>query len=428
MLEIEKVLFKNSKSKERFHQLLERQLQRRGLDMSSVDKAFLEDISVSYEQWDRDLAILERSVDLSVAEYKQAAASMTALLQALPDQIVKIRADGVITFCSGESSGDAIINLVSSDNFYKALPEPQVAPIQKAVQRCIDSNRIQERELSINDGRITYLFEVRLIPTYGEQVIVLLRDVTVQRRNEQELNRVCEDLIRSNQELDDFAYIASHDLKEPLRGISNYSSFLLEDYNDKIDEGGTEKLKTLIDLSKRMEQLIDTLLDYSRVGRVDLAYGEINLQESVENVLQTLQFTIQEKEIEIRIPKDLPIVECDGARIAEVFRNLITNAMKYNDKEQKWVEVSFDIDPDSSIPTFYVRDNGIGIKENKFSTVFKIFKRLHSRNKYEGGTGAGLTIVKRIVERHGGKIWIESELGKGTAFFFTLQEGLHDGW
>lgn len=256
---------------------------------------------------------------------------------------------------------------------------------------------------------------------------------------QKELERTVEKLERSNHELKDFAYIASHDLKEPLRGIHNYSTFLIEDYGDKLDDDGRLKLETLCHLSQRLEKLIDTLLYYSRVGRLDMAMKETSLEKIVNDVLDTLRPRIEELEIEVRIPMALPNVHCDAARIGEVFRNLISNAMKYNNKEKKWMEIGFehrdDQDRDShdrhhmngAEYVFYVRDNGIGIRDKHMESVFRMFKRLHGRDKFGGGTGAGMTIVKKIIERHGGTVWIESTLGEGTTFYFTLQGGTTHG-
>ncbi len=237
-----------------------------------------------------------------------------------------------------------------------------------------------------------------------------------------ELRQRNEELNQSNKELDDFAYIASHDLKEPLRGIHNFSSFLLEDYAGKLDEDGRSKLETLMRLTRRMETLIDSLLQFSRLGRVDLATDRVDLNEIVAGILDSLAISLQEEHVEVRVPRPLPAVRADRVRVGEIFHNLIVNAMKYNDKAEKWIEVGWREEPDGP-PVFYVRDNGIGIPEKHHDAVFRIFKRLHGRDKFGGGTGAGLTIVKKIVERHHGRIWVESSAGEGTTFYFTLQEG-----
>ncbi|MEI6180527.1 MAG: ATP-binding protein [Chloroflexales bacterium] len=247
-----------------------------------------------------------------------------------------------------------------------------------------------------------------------------------------ELARLNDELMRSNVELDSFAYVASHDLKEPLRGLHNYAHFLIEDYGDIIDAEGQAKLATLVRLTQRMEALIDTLLHYSRVGRAELARAEVDLEGELADVVNLLGPRIQEGGVEVRIPRPLPRIHVDQARVREVFSNLITNAIKYNDHALRWVELGYVVlPPDAEVPAtepyvFYVRDNGIGIPEEHQETIFRIFKRLHGRDEYGGGVGAGLTIVKKIVERHGGAIWLTSQMGEGTTFWFTFAKLIVD--
>ena len=268
----------------------------------------------------------------------------------------------------------------------------------------------------------------------------LQAEVQVRRRAEEQLQYYAGELqernaqlLRSNQELDDFAYIASHDLKEPLRGIHNYATFLIEDYAGQLDAEGRAKLDTLKHLSQRLEALLDSLLAFSRVGRVHLATQPTDLNDLVAQVVDSLHISLQERGVTVRIPRPLPTLSCDQVRVGEVFRNLITNALKYNDKEEKWIEIgtlppaSGDAEGTSRPTAFYVRDNGIGIREKHFDSIFRIFKRLHGRDQYGGGTGVGLTIVKKIVERHGGRIWVESQWGQGTTFYFTLEKGSCEG-
>lgn len=258
------------------------------------------------------------------------------------------------------------------------------------------------------------------------RTVALRQELGERLRAERELEDRNTELHRSNQELDDFAYIASHDLKEPLRGIHNFAVFLLEDYGDKLDGEGRSKLETLTRLSRRMESLIDSLLQYSRLGRVDLAIDEVDLNEVVSGVLEDIGIGLRENRIEIRMPRPLPVVRCDGVRVRELYHNLIVNAMKYNDKPEKWIEIGWEDGGAGAAgtghpPSFYVRDNGIGIQEKHHDAIFRIFKRLHGRDKFGGGTGAGLTIVKKIVERHNGRIWVDSAAGEGTAIHFTLE-------
>jgi light-regulated signal transduction histidine kinase (bacteriophytochrome) len=242
-------------------------------------------------------------------------------------------------------------------------------------------------------------------------------------RKAEELSKLNAELERSNVELDSFAFITSHDLKEPLRGIHNYSHMLIESYGEQLDGEGQQKLQTLMRLTQRMESLIESLLYYSRVGRAELMRTEVNLNNLVSETLEMMQLRLQESNAQVHINGTLPNVHGDAVMLREVFENLIGNAVKYNDKGSRKVEVGHlaATEAAASAPIFYVRDNGIGIEARHHNDIFHIFKRLHGREQYGGGNGAGLTITKKIVERHGGRIWVESTPGAGTTFYFTLQ-------
>lgn len=258
----------------------------------------------------------------------------------------------------------------------------------------------------------------------------IVRDITERKRSEAELVDAAnalrqrnEDLLRSNQELDSFAYIASHDLKEPLRGIHNYASFLMEDYHDKLDDDGKDKLETLTRLTQRLDGLLDSLLELSRLGRVDFVPASIDLNQIVAETLEALAITLQQRKTAVRIPAPLPQVQGDAVLLGEVLRNLVTNAMKYSTSAEPWIEIGAEADPrhpQGNGIALYVRDNGIGIPAKHFETVFRIFKRLHEREAFGGGTGVGLAITKKVIERHGGDIWIDSTPGIGTTMYFTL--------
>jgi light-regulated signal transduction histidine kinase (bacteriophytochrome) len=219
--------------------------------------------------------------------------------------------------------------------------------------------------------------------------------------------------------LDAFVYSASHDLKEPLRSIEYYSQFLYEDYAGHFDGEGRLMLQALPQMSAHLRHLLDTLLHYARLGRQALDLQPVDAQQALDRQLQMLQIRLRETGATVRVPHPLPTVQSDPILLGELLMNLLTNAIKYNDKAEKWVEVGCVAGQDDKV-TFYVRDNGIGISPERQDEIFQIFRRLHERGAYGGGVGAGLTIAQQIVERHGGRIWLESTPTVGTTFYFTL--------
>jgi PAS domain S-box-containing protein len=241
---------------------------------------------------------------------------------------------------------------------------------------------------------------------------------------DESLNKSIE-IRKQNQELDEFAYVVSHDLKEPLAGISFISNLLVDDYFHVLDETGKTYVNSLIDFSKRLGSLIDALLDLSRVGRLTQPAENVPVAQVLTAVQRNLSFRLsqRDRDIQMRVPKLLPEVYGDKTRIEQVFYNLMSNALKFNDKPNVVVEVAWR-DHDAQFYEFSVADNGIGIEPQYYEKIFKIFERLNPREEYEG-TGAGLTIVKKIVEHHGGRIWLESQPQQGTTFYFTLPKIKH---
>ncbi len=247
------------------------------------------------------------------------------------------------------------------------------------------------------------------------------------------LSRLNTELARSNDELDSFAYIASHDLKEPLRGIHNYSVFLLEDYAELLDEEGVSKLQTLVRLSQRMESLIDSLLQLSRIGRLDLELQPTDMNQLVAEVIELLQPRIEQTHTTVEVRGPLPTIPADPTRLREVLNNLLSNALKYSNKPERLV-VFGEAEPGkagvrgaahaANYHVFYVQDNGIGIDPRHHDTIFRIFRRLHAQDKYGGGTGAGLAIAKKMIEKHGGELWVESVLGEGATFYFSIPKAI----
>lgn len=241
------------------------------------------------------------------------------------------------------------------------------------------------------------------------------------KENELNLYQLNVQLENSNAELAEFTYIVSHDLKEPIRGIHNYCKILLEECATSFDEETKRNLERLPKLAKRLEQQIDSLLEYSKLGKLNLTIETVDLNTLINESSEMIEHFKKAKNADIIIKNKLPKVKGDYLKLLAVFTNLISNACKYNDDPHPIIKIgSLPNEADPSKVIIYVKDNGIGIDEEHFQRVFTIFKRLHSQASYGGGTGVGLTIVNKIIKLHDGKIWIESKPGKGSTFYFTL--------
>jgi hypothetical protein len=242
---------------------------------------------------------------------------------------------------------------------------------------------------------------------------------------------------RSNKELEQFAYVASHDLQEPLRMVASYTQLLEKRYKDKLDQDAREFIGYAVDGANRMQRLINDLLDYSRVQTQGKSFETVDSHSAMGAALVNLASAIEESGAVVT-NGDLPMVEVDYSQLVRVFQNLIGNAIKFRGETSPRVHVSAKggttdhadgtypgkpaagrVTVSPSFWNFSVSDNGIGIEPQYFERIFVIFQRLHDKVKYPG-TGIGLAICRRIVERHGGKIWVESEFGKGSTFNFTL--------
>ncbi len=252
---------------------------------------------------------------------------------------------------------------------------------------------------------------------YEIEAITDLQHTIIRLQYADNQKTLLDNLAKSNTELEAFAYIVSHDLQEPLRGINNFSQMLLDTTRGQFGQQEINWLDTIMKLSVRMSDQINALLQYSRASQQVLEMQPVDLNLLMRNVLEDLSATIKNTGTQIKIPQTLPTVNCDKVRVASVLSNLITNAIKYNDQAEKQVEIGYQETP---TPIFFVRDNGIGIPEKFYDSIFDIFRRLHGRNDYSGGTGAGLSIARKHIERHGGRLWLESTPGQGTTFYFTL--------
>jgi light-regulated signal transduction histidine kinase (bacteriophytochrome) len=252
-----------------------------------------------------------------------------------------------------------------------------------------------------------------------EKIIGLFWDITEQKQQTEALVRALDDLKRVNRELEVFAYVASHDLQEPLRTMSSFCDLLKRRYEDRLEQDGKEFIGYIVDGAARMRVLVNDLLGYSRIGRSTEPFLKVSTADLVSGVLQSLGETIEEAKANI-VVGELPIVDGSESQLRQVFQNLVSNSLKFSHKDQPPnIEVSCKESAGEWV--FTVKDNGIGIDPQYFERIFTIFQRLHSSNEYEG-TGIGLAICKRIVERHGGRIWVESEPSKGSRFHFTLPQ------
>ncbi|HEX5057286.1 MAG TPA: ATP-binding protein [Gammaproteobacteria bacterium] len=249
-------------------------------------------------------------------------------------------------------------------------------------------------------------------------VTVIARDIGESKKAERKIERQKQKLEAINKELNDFAYIISHDLKAPLRGISFVADWLYEDYASRLDEEGKENLRLLKSRAQRMSQLIDGVLSYSRVEGKKEEPQPVDLNALIPEVIDLLA---PPPHIAITVDAGLPVVLCGPVKIGQVFQNLLSNAIRYMDKERGEIHVSCGDEGDKW--HFSVRDNGPGIEQAHFEKIFQIFQTLAPRDKVES-TGVGLTIVKKIVQLYGGDIWLESQMGRGTTFHFSLPKDL----
>ena len=247
----------------------------------------------------------------------------------------------------------------------------------------------------------------------------ITRDLTEKKNAQEELVQKTEELKRSNTELEQFAYVASHDLQEPLRMITSYVQLLEKRYKDKLDDDANEFINYAVDGANRMQTLIYSLLEYSRINRIK-PFTKIDLDDALHEVINDLSVSIKETNAKISWGV-MPVIYGDTVLIGQLFFNLIANALKFKGERPPVIEISCQKQNNDYL--FSVKDNGIGIKKEYAEKIFVIFQRLHSKEKYPG-TGIGLAVCKKIVERHEGTIWINSEPNVGTTFYFTIKTDL----
>jgi PAS domain S-box-containing protein len=278
--------------------------------------------------------------------------------------------------------------------------------------------RYEDLPLETAEGRrINVEFTSNVFLTNHLRVVQCnIRDITERKQAQEQLFKTLDELKRSNTELEQFAYIASHDLQEPLRAVAGMVQLLQKRYQNQLDERADEYINLAMDGATRMQTLINDLLAYSRVERRGNPMQSIDANKSLASAVRNLQVSIAEQGATVT-NDDLPTLEADATQLTQLFQNLIGNAIKFHGEHPTLVHVG--VEKLENAWHFSVRDNGIGIDPQYFERVFLVFQRLHTRREYSG-TGIGLSICKKIVERHGGRIWIDSQIGQGTTFHFTI--------
>ena len=241
------------------------------------------------------------------------------------------------------------------------------------------------------------------------------------KKNEKKLEALLTELAAKNAELETFVFSVSHDLKTPIVTIEGFMGALREDFGNLISEEGEKYLNYIGDATQKMELLINDLLELSRIGRLRLKKTEFSLADLIQETITGLQPQIEARNIQVTVSQDLPLVYGEKKRLTQVMENLLSNAIKYIGKENPCPRIEVGAQEQDNQMVIFVRDNGVGIEKTYFEKIFEVFQRLPSAKKIEQGTGVGLAIVKRVIEYHEGKVWVESEPGKGTTFFFTLK-------
>lgn len=248
--------------------------------------------------------------------------------------------------------------------------------------------------------------------------VQIFLDIYNEKHEKERLNQL---LNHKNAELMEFTRIVSHDLKEPLRGILFNIGLLSQTLEQKLNQEEQEQLDRIRYLATHLQELITSLLNYSHVGHSNESFKNISISDVITSLTLSLQMLIVEKNAIIDINPDLPSVYGNRAQIEELFRNFITNALKYNTSDSPKIEIGFEMSKRKT-PVYYVKDNGIGIPDKHKNKVFKIFTHLHPKGKYGEGTGIGLSIVRKIIDLHQGSVWVDSREGQGSTFYFTIGE------
>lgn len=349
-----------------------------------------------------------------------------ALLITGPDgkiQMVNSQAEQLFSYPRDAFTGQSLDALLVARLEAPVAGESGDAPSRLAKDQALrDLRSLGARFDGIRKDGTTFPVDLKRSPVHvgdEELLISAVRDRTEQQRAEEAMQKFSLDLARSNAELERFAYVASHDLQEPLRMVSSYTQLLAKRYKGKLDANADEFIAYAVDGASRMQKLINDLLALSRVGTQAKPFEPVPTGAILSRVLSDMRPTIEGAAATVAVPDTLPTVLADATQIGQLFQNLIGNALKFRGTEAPRVDISARPEDDGRLWRFAFRDNGIGIEPQYFERIFVIFQRLHSKESYPG-TGIGLAICKKIVERHGGHMWVESTPGAGATFLFTL--------
>jgi PAS domain S-box-containing protein len=368
-------------------------------------------------------AELEERVETRTMELLESEERYRTLSETSPDMIFLIDRQDRVQYVNSMAAGmfgkipAQVIGKPRTDLFPPAVAESQGISIQKVLEG--DAALSAESEITFPGGRLW--LDTQLVPILNNNneivaVMGVARDISERKLAEEKLNSLMNDLSRSNVELEHFAYVASHDLQEPLRMVTSYLQLLERRTRGKLDGEALEFIQYAVEGSSRMKMLITDLLVYSRVNSRGQELVRTNCEDVFVQALHNLKVSADESGA--RITHDpLPYVLADETQLEQLFQNLVGNAIKF--KGDKSPQIHVGVEPKEGMWLFSVKDNGIGIEPQYFERIFILFQRLHGRDEY-AGTGIGLAVCQRIVERHGGRIWVESTPGQGSTFFFTL--------
>jgi PAS domain S-box-containing protein len=392
-------------------------------------------VGIFVELFNKNLQIKHQAAQLAKMELREKERQMLELKQeslrrfvnladAVPHIIIKIQPDGKVEYFNrrwyeytGMSDRDEIdwAHVIHASDKIKFFRVCLITQRKKLLASQVEVRLRREDDSSYRWHLIRIVAEVKAGEIIGW--IGTCTDIDNIKKAEERFRLLSEELNRSNNELEQFAFVASHDLQEPLKIVNSYMDLLDYKYKNKLDSNAQEIIGFAKEGAQQAQKLIRDLLEYARVGMKQKAYDKVNFQSVLEKAISNISLLVQDRSAQITY-EGLPTLVADEIQMVQLFQNLLSNSLKYCEKTPK---VHIKAERKGREWIFSFRDNGIGIDEKYFDRIFVIFQRLHLLNKYQG-TGIGLSICKKIVEKHSGKIWVESQLNTGTIFYFSILE------